>query len=337
MIFNVLKKEVVKIGLCSVFVMSLAACSGGDDDKKDNIVTEIDESCPNPISAVVAMPGIVEVGDTVNLSVLTEYKQDGSPYIISWDGIVIVDGQTDVSGYDVVAPYVPGKVTYNATVINTDTGDMETQAISFSVVGEGELNSTPVSKFSTPNHVISVPGELSYIKDVPVATPFGSRGAPAGNFDGAILYANDAGIAGERSLLAFGLEKKKQRSGNTTRQELEDLVQSITNNIGVASNISTGAIRDGKIWLGIYIINRSPEAITNMMSEVVNVVMGGNLENMPQSSLRESVATKYRLYLTVSKGATDDKVVILGGLVHDEDNDQWENTISRFTSGRNIQ
>lgn len=308
------------------------------------------------INSVSANPASPAINDPFTLTVaLARQPVENEIFSISWKNLttdeVLNETTETINGN---ASATEGDITFEVTV-TSDQGVEEKNQITISVLTS---NTTSYDSVSTQSKQVSVPAEFEQ-----------PNAQPQGNFDGAMFFAGDNATAQsastikssqarvnairaqaltQRAVASFVAERPTLSAGSDARSVLENFANVISSSQGFSlSNISTGQIGNGQVFLGIYRLEsdvlKTPTEINNDLVQLIGInQQGGQITNLPSALVNEMADLNYRLYMTVvyldqqTSDLSDDKVVVLSSLVRENELSAWENSITRFTSGRNV-
>lgn len=305
------------------------------------------------VSANPSAPGINEPF-TLTLALARQPAIDES-FSISWRNTSTDETLANTTEtFTQTAPATTGDIVFEVTVIS-DSGVEEQNRITVSVQ---EPNNTSFDSVSTQTRQVSVPSEFEQ-----------PASQPQGDFDGALFFAGQsdslqiaafsartkaaanairAQSLSDRAVASFVAERPPLSAGSDARSVLENFANTISSFDGFSlSNISTGQIRGGEVFLGIYQLNTStlktPTEVNNDIVQLIGInQQGGQITSLPAPLTNETPSSDYRLYMTVlyldqqTADQADDKVAVLSSLVRESELSSWENPITRFTSGRNV-
>ena len=320
------------------------------------------------IGSLSANPTSLEVNDPFTLTAaLARPPAENESFTIRWENLTSGEVLAETSeSVALTAPASPADITFSVRV-QSDAGIEEENLITVTVQPEGASNTTSFDAISTRTRQISVPAEFEQPEE-----------QPQGDFDGAILFGGSseasvellssnsgqgyarlrssqvaintvrAAALSDRQVAAFVAERPTLGAGGNAREVLENFANQVSASPELSlSNISTGQIKNGQTFLGVYRLGtdvlRTPTDVNNRLVQILGIDRsGGTITGLPTPLGAETPDQNYRLYMTVSyqdQGTDtldDDGVVLLSSLVRESDLSFWENPISRFSSGRNI-
>ena len=289
------------------------------------------------ISAFVAGQGMPTAGSSTTLSVTATDSSGGSAVSYEWfdvtNGMVLAEVGSTLA-VAIPADAEPGDTfVYQVTV--TDAAQVE--QVRRIVLTVSELNVRPVTTVSTQSHQIFLPDGLAAPVD-----------QPTGDFDGVVFFAGTDSIPANqqkmgnrsrRDLGGFAAQRRNFGFGNNSREELDNLRNSISSrNEYTLTNIATAVTRACAVGRYSMALENatSPTDLTRALVELVGLsVDPGALGSFPDGLPDEVLAALYEFRLSVCFYSPDD-VVVLVSLVVDAVKEQYEAVTSGVTDGTNV-